>query len=87
MTNCNMVISLGNASCTAVEFLTVSSFSEVTQWSSPAAASRKKSWYNGVSDEEYYTVVAVGWSFELWDGRFKSYETYRKDKKTGKKYH
>lgn len=78
------MIPLGNTSCIAVEFLTVSYFSELTEWSLPAAVSRKKSWYNGISDEKYYIVV-VGWSFELWDGKLKSYATYRKDKKNCEK--
>lgn len=62
-----------------------SSFSNVTQQSCPAAVSRKNSWRSGVSDEKHYVVV--GWTFELCDGRFKSYVTYRKDKKTVKMYH
>lgn len=54
------MISLGNAVCIAVEFLTVSFFPKVTRWSLPAAVSRKKSWYKGVSDEEYNTLLVEG---------------------------
>lgn len=54
------MISLGNAVCIASEFLTVSFFPKVSQWSLPAAVSRKKSWYKGVSDDKYNVLVVEG---------------------------
>lgn len=50
--------------------------------------SRKKSWYKGLSDEEYNTLVVEGGGVLC--SRFKSCEAEGKDKKkkkTVKKYH